>query len=83
MAVELIDTLKPKNGGSFPLVEAVDVALPDGKRLDKGLEEAGKLLDENSGTRVRMWFGTQEEYDALESHDPDVYYNIFEDVVPS
>lgn len=27
MAVNVIDTLKPKNGGSFPVVEAVDVAV--------------------------------------------------------
>ena len=33
MAIELIDTIKPKNNGSFPLVEAEDVLMPDGKRL--------------------------------------------------
>ena len=81
MALKLYDKVKPS--GSFPLIDAVDVELPDGKRLDAGLAEAGKLLDENSGERVRMWFGTQAEYDALETHEPDVYYNIYEDVVPT
>ena len=83
MAIELIDTIKPKNGGSFPIVEAADVAMPDGKRLDESIEEAGQLLDENTGTRLRLWYGTQEEYDVLEVHAPDVLYNIYEDVVPS
>lgn len=83
MAIDVIGTIKPKNGGKFPVVEAADVALPDGKRMDAAIEEAGKLLDENSGERVRMWFGTQAEYDALEVHEPDVYYNIYEDVVPT
>ena len=35
MAIELIDTIKPKNNGSFPIVEAEDVLMPDGKRLDE------------------------------------------------
>lgn len=35
MAVNVIDTLKPKNNGSFPIVEAQDVAMPDGTRLSE------------------------------------------------
>lgn len=35
MAIELIDTIKPKNNGRFPIVEAEDVLMPDGKRLDE------------------------------------------------
>ena len=35
MPVELIDTIKPKNGGTFPLVEAEDVKMPDGSRLSE------------------------------------------------
>lgn len=34
MSVELIDKIKPKNNGDFPLVDAHDVAMPDGTRLD-------------------------------------------------
>jgi hypothetical protein len=37
MAIELIDTIKPKNGGSFPIVEIGDVGMPDGTKLDKAL----------------------------------------------
>lgn len=33
MAINLIDKIKPANGGSFPVVDAADVALPDGTRL--------------------------------------------------
>lgn len=34
-SIELISGIKPKNNGDFPLVEAKDVLMPDGKRLDK------------------------------------------------
>lgn len=37
MAVEVIDKIKPKNGGSFPIVEAVDVEVSDGMRLPTAL----------------------------------------------
>lgn len=33
MAIDLIDKIKPKNNGSFALVDAVDVEMPDGTRL--------------------------------------------------
>lgn len=81
MALKLYDKLKP--AGGFALVNAEDVEMPDGKRLDESMEDAGQLLDENTGQRLRLWYGTQEEYDALEVHDPDVLYNIYEDVAPS
>lgn len=38
MSVKIIDTLKPKNDGSFPIVEAVDVAVSDELRLPEALE---------------------------------------------
>ena len=60
MAIELIDTIKPKNGGSFPMVEAKYVAMPDGTRLSEfnpgsGLPEVteadnGKVLGVTNGT---------------------------------
>lgn len=46
MAIELIDTLAPKNNGTFPMVNAKDVDV-DGKRLPEKLKEleaaAGKI----------------------------------------
>lgn len=44
MAVEVIDTIKPKNGGDFPIVEAEDVRMPDGTRLSD-LSTTPKLAD--------------------------------------
>lgn len=41
MPVYLIDKIKQKNGKDFPLLDAADVLMPDGKRLDKAFEEAG------------------------------------------
>lgn len=35
MSVELIDKIKPKNNGNFPLVDAADVEMPDGTRLSE------------------------------------------------
>lgn len=37
MAVDVIDRIKPKNGGSFPIVEAVDVEVSEGVRLPEAL----------------------------------------------
>ena len=33
MAIYLIDKIKPKNNGTFPMVDAADVEMPDGSRL--------------------------------------------------
>lgn len=35
MAITLIDKIKPKNNGTFPLVDAEDVLMPDGTRLSE------------------------------------------------
>lgn len=35
MSIELIDKIKPKNGGTFSLVDASDVEMPDGTRLSE------------------------------------------------
>ena len=34
MAIELIDKIKPKNGGKFPMVDAEDVACGDARLSD-------------------------------------------------
>lgn len=38
MAVEVIDKIKPKNGGSFPIADAVDIEVSEGVRLPETLE---------------------------------------------
>ena len=46
MSVEVIDKIKPKNNGNFPLVDADDVEMPDGSRLaDHDFLESSKLPD--------------------------------------
>lgn len=49
MAIELISKIKPKNNGTFAIVDAVDVEMPDGRRLSE----------------MVFTVKTQEEYDAL------------------
>lgn len=55
MAIELIGKIKPKNNGTFAMVDAVDVEMPDGSRLSdmifkpvteeeyEALKDAGEL----------------------------------------
>ena len=47
MPIDLIDTIKPKNNGTFPMVEAEDVVVGKGtaneRRLPEALAEAGKV----------------------------------------
>ena len=67
MAIELIAKVKPKNGSSFALVDAVDVEMPDGTRLSD---------------RPRLLPVTQDEYDALVKAgtvQTDVLYMIVRD----
>lgn len=62
MSIELIDKIKPKNGGKFALVDAVDVEMPDGTRLSDLvplLEEIAKLIKD-----VACLFQTIEKIEA-------------------
>lgn len=54
MAIELISKIKPKNNGTFPLVDAIDIEYKDGRITDympvylteeeyNALKVAGKL----------------------------------------
>ena len=45
MPVEVIGTLKPKNGQSFPIAEAADIEMPDGSRLSDFSAGAYPVLD--------------------------------------
>lgn len=67
MALPLADKIKPKNGGSFALVDAQDVELPDGSRLPDHLPV----------------YLTQEAYDALaaagEINDTTLYMIVEDD----
>lgn len=51
MSVKVIDTIKPKNNGSFPVVEAIDVAVSDSLRLPEALNakaNAAALAETNA-----------------------------------
>lgn len=61
------------------LVGSIGPVGPPGPQGEIGPE--GTLRDLNSGQRVRLWFGTLEEYNALEIIYSDVYYNIKESSV--
>lgn len=45
MSVNVIDTIKPKNGGSFPVVEANDVKVTNTQRLDTALNAKASLTE--------------------------------------
>lgn len=45
MSVNVIDTIKPKNYGTFPVVEAVDVKVTDEQRLDAALNAKANQSD--------------------------------------
>lgn len=48
MSVNVIDTIKPKNGGTFPVVEAVDVAVTGSQRLPAALDAKANTADLNN-----------------------------------
>lgn len=68
MAIELIAKIKPTNGGSFAMVDAHDVELADGRRLDEFVDDM-----KNYTPFVTL---TQAQYDSLEVIEDDVIYLI-------
>lgn len=66
MAVEIIGKMKPKNNGSFKLVDAVDVEMPDGSSL-ADFNSVPPLVN---GAEVDVPI-VNEKYYLL---DPDTYY---------
>lgn len=62
MAIELIGTIKPKNNGNFPMVDAEDVDIGGGRRLDAVLPA---VYGDQTGVVVPTTLITQAEYDTL------------------
>lgn len=57
MAIELIAKIKPKNNGTFPMVDAVDVEMPDGSRLSDfkgGVSPSISVTPIDGGHRVTI-----------------------------
>lgn len=72
MAIELIDKIKPKNNGSFPMVDAEDVLMPSGKRLSElPIEEEGdecqlpEVGEEDNGKFLQAVDGSWVAVDAV------------------
>lgn len=58
MAIELIDKIKPKNNGTFAMVDAADVEMPDGTRLsDLHLSEGKDGNTPFIGDNGNWWIG--------------------------
>lgn len=65
MAIELIDKIKPKNNGNFSMVDACDVQVSDGERLDAALDRISK----QTGNQIVAI--TEEQYNNGEWTAPD------------
>ena len=68
MAIELIAKIKPKNNGSFPMADAVDVEMPDGLRVP---EAVAKKLD-NSGWSANKLLVTDNDGAVVETDIPEI-----------
>lgn len=79
MAIELIGTIKPKNNGSFPMVDAADVDCGNNLRLDDALNAVhsvpaggtqGQVLKKSSGVAYDVaWGDAPTELPAVSSTD--------------
>lgn len=52
MAIEMISKMKPKNGGTFPLMDAQDIEMPDGSRLSE-LAMGALPLEESAAEQLQ------------------------------
>lgn len=60
MAINLIDKIKPKNNGTFAMVDAQDVEFPDGKRLpEKIAESTGTAPESITNDEIDAMFSAQ------------------------
>jgi len=69
-------------GSSYLCRTACRNSAPDGTdgcwQLIAERGDDGVLVDQKTGRRVRVWFGTLAEYNALDQIWPDTYYNLLE-----
>lgn len=70
MSIELIDKIKPKNNGSFPLVDAEDVLMPDGKRLSEAEFESDWATMKN-----KPFYEEKHNSNGTFTDAPDVYFD--------
>ena len=65
MAVVVIDTIKPKNQGTFPVVEAADVKVTNDKRLDAALNDKANQSDLTALSETVSGKASQSDLTAL------------------
>ena len=65
MAVVVIDTIKPKNNGTFPVVEAADVKITDSQRLDAALNAKANQSDVSALQTAVAGKASQADLNAL------------------
>ena len=46
MSVEVIDKIKPKNGGKFKIIDSVDVEMTDGSSLEDTIQDLSETVDD-------------------------------------
>lgn len=90
MSIELIDKIKPKNNGTFSLVDACDVEMPDGSRLDEAMDTRTSTTIPNDGVLkvgILYFFG---EVETLSFGIPDTarpgdmfYFSFSSGTVPT
>lgn len=57
MSIELIDKIKPKNNGTFSLVDACDVEMEDGRRLEDAVKtHTSSSIPENGVLEVGVLY---------------------------
>lgn len=73
MAIELMSKIKPKGGGTFAMVDASDVEMADGTRLDEALHNvkgSGYVVSAEPPEDIRMlWL---DPYDSGTSSSGDL-----------
>ena len=67
MAVVVIDTIKPKNQGTFPVVEAADVKVTNDKRLDTALNEKANASTVEALSNAVAGKASQSDVTALQT----------------
>lgn len=77
MAIEIHGTIKPKNSGGFPIVEARDVLMPDGTRLSQ-LQGGGGVSSWNDLTDKPFYVETFSDECSLDTL-PEVYFQVLDE----
>lgn len=67
MAIELISKIKPKNNGDFPMVDATDVEMADGTRLEDAAAELASTLTTIGSTVTSLSAGMSHKQSTLVS----------------